>query len=297
MREVLHVACAVEGRYVPHTAAMIRSVLAHSAPFEVRIHYMHGGDVSSRQAQALAGMVDALGGSIDFIEVPDERVEELPTKGFTGKATWYRIFLTDLLPDVDRALYLDADVIVVDDLAPLWATELGGSYLAAVTNVFEPWYAHRPAELGLAGPEVYFNAGVLLMNLGVMRTEGCSSRLLDNGVSNAADLLWRDQDALNVVLGERRLSLAPRWNCMNAVLLFDAAVEVFGAEAVEEARARPAIRHFEGPGQNKPWHYLADAASRDTYMRYRRDTPWPRVRRDGMTPRNVVTRLKRSRAR
>ena len=52
------------------------------------------------------------GGELTFVGVPDERVDGLPTEGFTRKATWYRIFLPELLPDVDRVLYLDADLIV-----------------------------------------------------------------------------------------------------------------------------------------------------------------------------------------
>jgi len=63
---------------------------------------------------------------------------------------------------------------------------------------------------------------------------------------------------------------------------------VFGAAAVEEARTRPAIRHFEGPSLNKPWHYLGDAAMQDAYMAFRRRTPWPEVDMEDRTP---ATRL------
>jgi lipopolysaccharide biosynthesis glycosyltransferase len=165
--------------------------------------------------------------------------------------------------------------------------------VGAVTNVFQHNHLHRPAELGLAGPEVYFNAGVLLMNLEEMRRDGRTPALLDYGIENAPRLEWRDQDALNVVLGERRLELHPRWNLMNSVLLFPSAVEVFGSEALEEARTSPAIRHFEGPDANKPWHYLCDGDLRELYLEHRRATPWPRVRREGVTPRNVMRRVRR----
>jgi lipopolysaccharide biosynthesis glycosyltransferase len=269
---------------------MLHSVLAHNAERGVEIHFMHGPDVSRRSEEQLTEMVEREGGRISFLRIPDERVEGLPTKGFTRKATWYRIFLPELRPDVDRVLYLDADLIALEPLDELWETDMGDSYVAAVTNVFEHHYAHRPAELGLAGPHVYFNAGVLLMNLDLMRRDDCSQRLLDYGVAHARELLWRDQDTLNVVLGHRRLELRPRWNCMNAVLWFPWAREVFGEEAVEEALRAPAIRHFEGPRQCKPWHYLCERPSREMYMRHRRETPWPRMRVTGVTPRNVLTR-------
>lgn len=293
MSEVLHLACAVEGRYVPHAATMLHSVLAHRGDLDVRVTYLHGRDLSRKPAGLLAAMVERMGGSIDFVEIPDERIAGLPVKGFTGKATWYRIFLPELLPDVDRILYLDADAVVADGLPPLWSTDLGDSYVAAVTNVFERHYAHRPAEIGLDGEAAYFNAGVLLFNLDAMRRDGCSDALLTHGRSHARSLTWRDQDALNAVLAPRRLRLHPRWNCMNSILIFPWAEDLFGADAVQEARERPGIRHFEGPGLNKPWHFLAGEEARDLYMRHRRETPWPRLRRTGVTPANVVRRLAR----
>ena len=290
----LDVACAAEGEtYVAHSAAMLHSLLAANREHELHVHYMHGPDISTAMERRLAGMVEREGGRVSFIRVPDEMVEGLPTKDFTRKATWYRIFLPELLPDVARILYLDADLIVVDEVAPLFLLDMRGHWVGAVTNVFQHNHLHRPALLGLAGPEVYFNAGVLLMNLDEMRSDGCTGSLLEYGVRNADRIEWRDQDALNVVLGERRLALHPRWNLMNSTLLFPSAVDVYGRETLEEARAHPAIRHFEGPDANKPWHYMCEGALRELYLEHRRATPWPRVRREGMTPRNVLRRVRR----
>jgi hypothetical protein len=70
---------------------------------------------------------------------------------------------------------------------------------------------------------------------------------------------------------------------------------VMGREELEEARRDPAIRHFEGPDQNKPWHYLSEPDARALYMGHRRETPWPRLRADGRTPRNVARRMRRAR--
>jgi lipopolysaccharide biosynthesis glycosyltransferase len=121
-----------------------------------------------------------------------------------------------------------------------------------------------------------------------MRAEGSTAALHDYATTHRSQLWWPDQDAFNVVLGADRVSLHPRWNCMNSVLAFPEAVEVFGAEATEEARRNPAIRHFEGPSVNKPWHLLSDPGSRELYRQHRRQTPWPRYVPAGITPRNVL---------
>jgi lipopolysaccharide biosynthesis glycosyltransferase len=289
----LHVSCATEGGYVAHSAAMLHSVLARGGGLHVTVHYLHGPDLTSRDRGLLRQMVERAGGRISFLEIADERLHGLPTRGFTRKATWYRIFLPELLPAVERTLYLDADLIVVDSLEPLWTTDVSDHYVAAVTNVFERHEMHRPAELGLPGLGAYFNAGVMLMNLDLMRRDGCTDSLRRYGATHAGELRWRDQDALNVVLGPRRLSLHPRWNLMNSILLFPWSAELFEPQALAEARGDPAIRHFEGPSINKPWHYLCEHELRELYFEHRRHTPWPRYRLEGVTPANVLRRLGR----
>jgi lipopolysaccharide biosynthesis glycosyltransferase len=292
----LDVACAAEGaEYLAHSAAMLHSLLSHHAEHDVYVHYLHGGDIPPRLEAELAAMVVRDGGAISFIRVPDRAVRGLPTKDFTRKATWYRIFLPELRPAVDRVLYLDADLIVTDSLAPLFELDLTGHWVGAVTNVLQHNHFHRPAELGLAGPEVYFNAGVLLMNLAEMRRDGRTRALLDYGRANADRLEWRDQDALNVVLGSRRLALHPRWNCMNSLFAFAWAADVFGEASLREALGHPAIRHFEGPSVNKPWHEQSASEQRELYVQHRRATPWADSIPDGVRPPNLLRRLTRRR--
>jgi lipopolysaccharide biosynthesis glycosyltransferase len=290
--QTLEVACAAERRYAPHSAAMLHSVLEHS-PLPVRVHYLHGPSFPAASARRLAWMVRRHGGEISFVEVPDERIAGLPVDELFTSAMWYRILLPELAPDADRVLYLDVDTIAVDDLGPLWETELGDAYLGAVTNVFfKPEHRDRVAALGL-DPERYFNSGVLLCDLARMRADGCTERLLTTVRDERRELEWPDQDALNLVYEGRRADLHPRWNCMNSVMRFEWTEEVFGPELTREARSRPGIRHFEGPEVEKPWHLMCERAGRELYFRHRRRTPWPIARREGVTLRNVARRARR----
>jgi lipopolysaccharide biosynthesis glycosyltransferase len=288
----LHVSCAAEGEYVIHSAAMLHSLLACHPRDSVTIHYLHGPEVTERTRSRLRKMVVENGGKVTFHEIPDSWCAGLPTVGFTRKATWYRIFLPELLPDVPRVVYLDADVIVLESLAPLWEMDMASWLVAAVTNVTDPAYADHPRALGITDPQGYFNAGVLVLNLDLMRHEDSTRKLREYGTSHADQLVWRDQDALNVVLGTKRVALHPRWNCMNSIMVFPQSVDVLGREAVAKARSNPAIRHFEGPGLYKPWHYLCQREWRDLYRHHRKATPWPHVRLQGRSPGNVWRRVR-----
>jgi len=289
---VCDIACASDEAYLPHGATMVHSAIASRGDTSVRIHYLHGPELAADGKRKLAEMVERDGGEISFLEVPDAWVDPLPMIGSVGKPIWYTLFLPRLLPDLERVLYLDVDAIVLDSLRPLWEIDFGDCHLAAVTNVFESYYAHRPEALGLSGPEEFFNAGMMLLNLDSMRREDCSEALL-RFAREQPDLIWHDQDAFNGVLASRRLALHPRWNAMNSLYLFPWSDEVYGRSTAEEARRNPAIRHFEGPSVNKPWHFLCERETRELYFRHRRRTPWPRCRREGVTPANVLRRLRR----
>jgi len=289
----LHVSCAADAAYVPHSAAMLHSVLAQRGDLRVRVHYLHGPGFAAGDAAALSEMVRRDGGEIDFHEVPDADVAGMPTVAGITATMWYRVHLPRLLDGVERVLYLDADAIAVDDLRPLWETDLRGAWVGAVTNVFQLDHLHRPWALGI-DPREYFNSGVLLMDLEAMRADDVTAALVAHARGLGAETMWPDQDTLNVVLGERRLALHPRWNAMNSVLRFPWAAYAFDPRELAEARARPGIRHFEGPSINKPWHLLSAGEGRAAYFEHRRLTPWPRVRREGVTAGNLARRAWRA---
>jgi lipopolysaccharide biosynthesis glycosyltransferase len=286
----LRLACAAEGAYDAHSAALLHSAAEHAGGLDLRVHYLHGPGFPRASADAIARMCDGLGVAIEFHPVAPELTAGLPVMSEFTTAMWYRIFLPELLAEADRILYLDVDTLVTDSLAPLLDIDLAGHYLGAVTNVFLDHHLHRPAELGLP-LEGYFNSGVLFLNLDEMRRDDCTAALRDYAIENAGRIDWPDQDTLNAVLGGRRIALHPRWNAMNA-LRQPRATEVFGAGAVEEALRRPAIRHFEGPGYNKPWSYTASREAQRLYRRHRRATPWPRYTPEGRSVRSFLRRVR-----
>lgn len=292
MSERLELACAARRDYVPHAAAMIDSVLEH-AGMPVRVSFLHGPDLRPRQERRLTEMVGERGGQVRFLELSPDRVAGLRTLDTLPGSHWYRIFLPELLPELERVLYLDADAIAVDSLAPLWRTDLAGNLVGAVTNVFQHDHLDHASRLGVE-LRSYFNTGVMVLDLDGLRRERVTEEVIRAAKEKEQMLGFPEQDAMNVVIGDRRLPLHPRWNVMNSILLFDDAREVFGAQAVEEARQDPAIRHFEGPSVNKPWHLLCEREDRELYHRHRARTPWPRVVPAGATPANLLTRARRN---
>jgi lipopolysaccharide biosynthesis glycosyltransferase len=270
----IEIACAARYDYLPHTATMIASALTNAgAP--IRVHLLVADDVGPGERSALGRMVEAGGGRLELPALDPAPLADLKTTGTLPSAHWYRVLLPDLL-ELERVLYLDSDLLVLDSLLPLWETALGEALLAAVTNPFpDPDSAARHcAELGVAA-EAYFNSGVMLLDLAGLHAAGIPAAVIDYGRRHEDRLFLPEQDAMNAVLASRRLALAPRWNAMVGVHRLPWSSTIFGPEAVAEAVARPAIRHFEGSGANKPWSPQASPGDRELYMGFRRHTPWP----------------------
>lgn len=288
--DTLHLACAADGRYLPHCAAMLASVFALHDSANVHVHFMHSPTMSAVPLKQLSDWITAQGAHPDFIAIPDAAIADLPRMERIPQIMWYRVLLPDLLPQLDRVLYLDADILAISSLKNLWDTLLHQQWVAAVDNVLEPHLRERPHQLGLAHENDYFNSGVLLFNLAQMRADGCTARILALARNPESHFLWPDQDALNVALSSKRARLHPRWNCQNTLFFYEHGQHTFGQQTVEEAIKNPGLVHFEGPEFTKPWHYLCTHPYQHHYWRCRTQTPWPDKKLDGFSLAHAVIR-------
>nr|WP_300816408.1 glycosyltransferase family 8 protein [uncultured Acetatifactor sp.] len=202
---------------------------------------------------------------IELIEVQDEKYLKLAQKSVCRDNTYVtgiallKFSLPDILQHEDKAIYLDGDVLVQNSIRPLYDYELGDCYVAAVNDMLDAdmdGHSMLAERIGLKCKD-YFNSGVMVLNLKKMRTDAVVEELLkyrENGVN-----YFMDQDALNAVLGERRIKLPYIYNFMSTVTdahdadmisekFFDRA-----KKGIEECIDAAVILHLTGA--RKPWKY------------------------------------------
>jgi lipopolysaccharide biosynthesis glycosyltransferase len=273
---LIHLATATDRQYLPWCAtAILSAIRATSEP--CTFHLIHSPDVGADERRQLSLLAQASSGSVEFIPLPEHDLPSLPeaVAAHGGAISCARFLLPQMLTNVDRLIYLDADTLTVDSLAPLAALDMQGAPVAAVLNVVEQAMRTRISRLGLKNPHRYLNSGVLLMDLRRMRELDSVAALLDCTERQAPHLLWVDQDVLNLVFEDNWLALEPRWNVQNSLLYWRSwAEEVFEPSQVEDATRRPAILHFEGPSLAKPWHYLSQHPYTTRYRDMLAETPW-----------------------
>lgn len=130
--------------------------------------------------------------------------------------TYYRLLIPDAFFFIDKALYLDCDIVVNDDLSKLYNTPIGDNLLGAIKDasvqIVPEFYRYVKTCLSIE-KENYFNAGVLVMNLAAMRKTHLLKRVLDLGKTTIFKVA-QDQDLLNVVCKDRVTYIDPVWNVM-----------------------------------------------------------------------------------
>ena len=272
------IAMALDRGYAPWAATLLRSCVRAHPSTSICFEIVHDRSLSEEDCRRLTETATGSHASVRFHAVAIDAVSHLPTTPLFGSIVWLRFRLPELLLDRSRALYLDADTLVMSELCELWDTQLDPHPLAAVANIVERGARAHVEALGVQYPGGFFNSGVLLMDLERMRAEQSAEQLFKTAADLGERLIWPDQDALNLVFARRWLPLHPRWNTQNSFWAWRQwAVEVFGEALLEEATTDPGIRHFEGPGISKPWHYLCPYPGRKEYRALLAETPWADV--------------------
>ncbi len=147
----------------------------------------------------------------------DEDFKDCPKRSNrTNYSNFFRIKLASVLPEIDKCLYLDVDMLVVGDLRELFVLDLGENIAGVVLDCSNPYRqkslkARDSTRADFVFPfrEEYFNSGFMLINLPKWRKLDIQSKALEFVRSFITNM---DQDILNAVIGNQTLKLPPKWN-------------------------------------------------------------------------------------
>ena len=245
---VIPVFFTVDEHYAPFLSTAIASLIDHCSAqhrYDINIIYHNLSGYSRHKLERLADghpnvqiISTAMKRTIEGIS--DRKETRLKADHFTP-TIYYRIFLPEMFPQYDRAIYLDSDVIVLADIAKLFATDLGDNPIAACLDMStfgNPILARYFKDAIGVSTKQYFNSGVLLMDLKRLREEEFCEHFLYLLNFYDFDTVAPDQDYLNAMLKGRVKYLDMKWNTMPT------------AEASEQ---QPCIVHYNL--FFKPWHY------------------------------------------
>lgn len=277
------IALAANDYFVPYTATLLQSIIDNSNAENNYDILILTQDIQETNKKRIADMIATHPNfSIRYADPSYLMGDyEFYVRGHFGLQTYYRLVLPELIPDYQKIVYLDSDMIVNADIAELYKTDINGYLVAAcldpdtagLYNGFEKdKKAFMDQVMKMEDPYSYFQAGTLVLNLEEFRKTYSMKYILDFAVSEKWQLL--DQDILNCLCKNRVKYIDMSWNVMVDFGGFRIR-EIIGRapqwlyKMYMESRKHPKIVHYAGP--EKPWT-SPEIDMGDIYWKYARKT-------------------------
>lgn len=192
--KVYNIAVATDHRLVPQIQVSITSALVNS-DFDVKLiyHILVPKEMSESDKLTIKSIEKSFDNcQINIIEMGNEYNTFSNANGRLSSATYYRLSLPSLLPNVDKILWLDCDTLIRKDLTPIFSIDMSGLYFLGGQDY--KWY-----KVFGHPDDRYVCAGVLLMNLKKMREDNLERKMKDFLVRHDKDADKQDQTAINSV--------------------------------------------------------------------------------------------------
>ncbi|MBX3584235.1 MAG: glycosyltransferase family 8 protein [Rhizobiaceae bacterium] len=252
MKSVVALAC--DDNFIPYASVVARRIaMLSSADFPIVI-------VSDGVSEANKKLAREFCPKVSFIEASfllDGK--NLPVHGSFSRAAHLRLFLDEILSDFRSAVYIDSDVSVLVDVAPLLEVMPRNGPIAATHDIPITIGGQYRSRLGMDAP--YLNSGLMVMDLQAIRSDGIFVDTRQYASTYPERCFFVDQDPLNAVLDGRWQVLDWRWNVLS--------------HFTDRLPGRPFLRHFAG---YKPWAKKKVGIEKRFVDEWRTDlleSPWP----------------------
>lgn len=209
---------------------------------------------------------------IQYREVDDTFDNAFEIRGITTPA-YYRLVIPELIPEYDKVIYSDVDVIFRTDLSGLYAIELSDCFLAATYDwgmiLGKDGRKHIEETEGLSVND-YIQSGILIMNAAKMR-ENCLVPVFKKLATYK--YRFQDQDILNIACKYRKRMLPIQYNMTNYAFLYvhrhPEMLKQWCTDKDLSLAKQGLILHFNG---QKPWKGYC--VNFDIWWEYYRKSPF-----------------------
>ena len=219
MNKEIPVFFAVDNGYIPFLSVALRSLIDNTSnenKYAIKILYTSVTDENKEKIKKYEKETI----SIEFVDLNkqlEEIKEKLYTRNYFSNTTYYRLFIPELYPEYDKAVYIDSDTVCLSDIAELYNTDMGDNLIAGIPDgviqaidIFKD-YVERV--VGVADYNNYFNAGVIVMNLKELRDYKFEEKFIYM-LEKIKFEVAQDQDYLNRLCKGRVKILDYSWNRM-----------------------------------------------------------------------------------
>lgn len=219
------VVTACDEGYLPYLAVMATSLASNRSPAtEVELTILQPG-ISEQARDQLARSTRGI--ALKWIDVDESAYHAIgfADEPMVQRPHYFRCLIGSLLPaDLRRCIYIDGDTLIHGDLGDLWVAEIGDSVIGAALDYFVPRTGDAIApwrDIGLDPEALYFNSGVMVVNLDAWRSEDIGIKVIRTCTRYRDYLLaqgkWpqHDQFGLNAILQNKWYRISQDWNYLS----------------------------------------------------------------------------------
>lgn len=239
----MKVAVTINENYIYPLKVMLYSLFSTQKE-PVTVFLIHSS-IAAEKVEMLKAFSRSYGALLTEILVPNAFFDKAPVMQHFSKEMYYRLLCPWILPEEERVLYLDPDMIINASLSDFYHMDLAGAAMAAARERFTGMDDIK--RLGLKPDTVYVNSGVLLMDLRKMRKEMNMEEIWQVLRMREEELLFPDQDLINI-MWEGKIKYVKDGYNLNVNVLY--LKEYLMPWAQKKSVCR--IMHYLGP--NKPWN-------------------------------------------
>ena len=271
----MNIAIAINEKYIPYAYVMLTSLMENhrSISRDITVYVLYG-NIPDDKFSVFEKLEEEYGCSIVALQVSMDRFPvDLPHTEQWTIEVYFRLMLQDLLPDtVDKLLYLDTDIIICNSIEEYYNTDLGDNYLAVNADMSAERVGLVPVQEQLFADHIkngdfrYFNAGIMLMNLKLLRRDYSFETFMKEFEKRKDLIFAQEQDLLNDLFYGRVIYV----DCTRYDLF--AKVAYNEDKGYEWAKNNTSIIHYAG---RKPWS--GDGLRYDTekiWWEYAKLTPY-----------------------
>jgi lipopolysaccharide biosynthesis glycosyltransferase len=203
----MNILVTLDSKYIKPLKVMLYSLFSNNPGEEFHIYLMHSR-IKDEEIADLERFVGGFGQKLIVLKIDNEYFHDAPVVFHYTKEMYYRLLAFKFLPEeMDRILYLDPDILVINLIRTLYDTEPQGClYAAAYHNILTVKEINR-IRLYPYKINAYFNSGVLLMNLKLQRKLVDEEEIYSFIEKNRTKLILPDQDIINTLYSDKIKSL------------------------------------------------------------------------------------------
>lgn len=206
-----HISYGIDNNYARCMATSIASICINNKEYNFIFHIVgcNLSDITKRKIELLAKQYCI---EINIYEIDSDFFKNLPIRDHIPVSTYFRLILPLLLKNVDILYYIDADIVCLKNANEFFEINLENNIIGAIPDLGKT-ANKRITALDLK-KHIYFNAGVLIINVKKWNAFDVLEKCLDKLNENPKKFLYQDQDALNLILTQKIKYLDKKFNCM-----------------------------------------------------------------------------------